>query len=278
MEKPNIKYNIFELSAIKFEELCADLLNAEYQFDKFFITDGPNDNGVDILALKGIKKLAIQIKHRYRIANSQLAKEIEKYKHLLEFHHEFIFMTSAHLAQDVKEDLESDKIKIISQQDILNLLEKHSDIAQRYFNIVEKKNKKNRQWLSTSIVGAIISIILSLFTFNNDKKDKTLSERIDNVEQTLQGIKGLEKDLESIKSDMIETDTENKKIMAEYKKMKGLENIVKDNKETLNDILNYQPWYKKILSYVLVFITGICTSIFASILLEKWKLRRELNK
>lgn len=280
MEKTNLKYQLFELSPQQFEELCADLLSAELQFDKYFITDGPNDNGVDILALKGIKKLAIQIKHRYRIVNNQLEKEIEKYKHLLEFHHEFIFITSANISKETINRLQSDKIKIISQQELFNLLDKHADVAQRYFTNVEKKNKKNRQWLSTSLIGALVSIILSLFTFFTDinKKNKTLTEKIDNVEQVLKGIKGLENDLESIKSDMIETDLENKKIMEEYKKMKGLEDIVNDKKESLNNILNYQPWYIKTLNYILGVLTGIFTSIIASILYERWKLKRELNK
>jgi len=280
MEKTNLKYQLFELSPIQFEELCADLLNAELQFDKYFITDGPNDNGVDILALKGIKKIAIQIKHRYRIVNNQLEKEIEKYKHILEFHHEFIFITSANISKETINTLQTEKIKIISQQDIFNLLDKHSDVAQRYFTNVEKKNKKNRQWLSTSLIGAIVSIILSLVTFFSDinKKNKTLTEKIDNVEQVLKGIKGLENDLESIKSDMIETDLENKKVMEEYKRMKGLEDIVNDKKESLNNILNYQPWYIKALNYILGVLTGVFTSIISSILYERWKLKRELNK
>lgn len=280
MEITNLKYQLFELSPIQFEKLCADLLNTELQFDKYFIIDGSSDNGVDILALKGIKKLAIQIKHRYKIVNNQLEKEIEKYKHLLEFHHEFIFMTSANISKETINKLQSEKIRIISQQEIFNLLDKHSDVAQRYFTNVEKKNKKNRQWLSTSLIGALVSIILSLFTVYSDinKKNKTLTEKIDNVEQVLKGIKGLENDLESIKSDMIETDLENKKVMEEYKKMKGLEDIVNDKKESLNNILNYQPWYIKTLNYILGVLTGVFTSIIASILFERWKLKRELNK
>ncbi len=280
MKNPSLKYQLFDLTPQKFEEFCADLLNAEYQFDKFFLTDGPNDQGVDILALKGIKKLAVQIKHRYKIPVGQLEREIERYKPLLEFHHEFIYLTSAILPKEAIKKLESDKVKILSQNEIFELLDKHTDVAQRYFTVVERKIKKTRQWFSASVIGAIISLILSLSTFflENKEKDKPLTERIDNVEQALKGIKGLEKDLESIKSDMIETDLENKKILAEYEKMKGLEDIVNEKKESLNIVLNYQPWYKTALNYFLGIITGIFTSIVASILYERWKLRKELNK
>lgn len=280
MKNPSLKYQLFDLTPQNFEEFCADLLNAEYQFDKFFLTDGPNDQGVDILALKGIKKLAVQIKHRYKIPVGQLEREIERYKPLLEFHHEFIYLTSAILPKEAIKKLESDKVKILSQNEIFELLDKHTDVAQRYFTVVERKIKKTRQWFSASVIGAIISLILSLSTFflENKEKDKPLTERIDNVEQALKGIKGLEKDLESIKSDMIETDLENKKILAEYEKMKGLEDIVNEKKESLNIVLNYQPWYKTALNYFLGIITGIFTSIVASILYERWKLRKELNK
>jgi hypothetical protein len=280
MEKPNLIYQLFDLSGEKFEELCADLLNAEYQFDKFFITAGSNDKGVDILALSGIKKIAIQIKHRYKIGKKQLEDEIVKYKPLLEFHHEFIFITSANLSNETINSVESDKIKILAQDDIIRLIEKHPEVGQRYFTIAEKKKKRNREWLYTSLIGGLASLIISISTLYSEfqSKDEPLTKRIDNVEQALKGIKGLESDLKSIKSDMIKTDLENKKILEEYEKMKGLEDIVNEKKESLNIVLNYEPWYKKALNYFLGIVTGIFTSIIASILYERWKLKRELNK
>lgn len=280
MDKNTLKYQLYDLTPQRFEELCADLLNAEYQFDKFFITNGPNDDGVDILALKGLKKLAIQVKHRYKIPTIQLEKEIIHYRRLLEFHHEFIYLTSASLSKETIMKFESDKIKIISQKEIFELLDKHTDVAQRYFTIVEKKIRKTRRWFSASVMGALISIVVSLSSLFLETKseDKPLSTQIDNVEQALNSIKELEDDLKAIKSDMIETDLKNKKILAEYEKMKGLEDIVNKKKESLNSVLNYQPWYMTALNYFLGLITGIFTSIIASILYDRWKLKRELNK
>jgi hypothetical protein len=280
MTKPNLKYQLFELSGEKFEQLCADLLNAEYNYDKFFITSGPNDNGVDILAVSGIKKIAIQVKHRYKIVYKELEKEIERHKPLLEYHHEFIYITSASISRKTLNKVQSDKIKILAQDDIIELLDKHSDIGQRYFTILEKKKKRNRTSFYASLIGVLISLFATFSTIYSEiqSKDKPLKERINNVEQALNGIKGLEKDLESIKSDMIKTDLENKKILEEYEKMKGLEDIVIEKKESLNIVLNYEPWYKKALNYFFGLLTGIFTSIIASILYERWKLKRELNK
>ena len=275
-----MKYNLFDLTASDFENLCADLLNSEYQFDKYFITDGPNDGGIDILALKGIEKIAIQIKHRYRFNNSQFNKEIEKYKPILEFHHKFIFITSAQITKEVIESINSKQIQVFAQNEIELLLDKHSDVAKRYFSNIEKKKKQNKKWLSTSLVAvsfSLISILINLYQ-DSRKVNRSLSERIINVEQTLSGIKNLESDLESIKSDMIKTDLENKRILEEYNKIKGLEHIVNEKKDSLKSIISYEPWYMKALNYFLGIITGIFTSIIASILYERWKLKKELNK
>ena len=276
----SIKDQLFNLTPKKFEEFCADLLNAENQFDKFFITVGTNDDGVDILALKGIKKIAIQVKHRYRIKKDELHLEIERCKGLLEFHHEFIYITSAKLSKEIIDEFETEKVRIISQHEILELLDKHEGVAQRYFSLVQKRNTHNKRWLSASFVGVIMSIASLLINFFIEKKveQKTLEHRIGNVESALEGIKGLEKDLESIKKDMIQTDLESKKILEEYKRMQGLKKLTKEQKESLNAVLNYQPWYKKVLSYFLAIITGIFTSIIASIFYERWKLRRQLSK
>ncbi len=280
MDESIIKKKLFELTPQKFEELCADLLNSEHQFDRFFITDGPNDQGVDILALKGIKKIAIQVKHRYQFRAGQLRQEIEQYKPLLEFHHEFIFISSAPIAKTTINELETEKIKIISQNEILELLKLHEDVSQRYFKASDQRKKNTRRWLSTSLIGLVLSVSSAFITFfmESQIEEKPLEERITSVENALKGLHGLEKDLESIREDMIQTDLENKRILEEYEKMKGLEEFVNNQKESLNIVLNYQPWYKKALNYILGVLTGIFTSIVGSILWERYKLKRQLSK
>lgn len=279
MEKQTLKYQIFELNSLRFSELCLDLLKAEYNFEKTFITDGPNDNGVDILALKGIEKTAIQVKHKYRIAKGSLSIEIGKYVHLLEFHHKFIYITSAQIDKKYIKECESDKISIISQDELIQLLDKHSDIAQRYFKIIEKKKKFIKIWFATSVAGIVTSILATFLTLVIDKKDsdKLLTTRIESVEQALQNIKGLEKDLEGIKEDMILTDFENKRIREEYEKMQGVEEYINEKKESLNLILSYEPFYKKVLNYLLGLVTGVFSSIIASILWNRYKLNKSLK-
>lgn len=279
MDNSKMKYQLFDLTPAKFEDLCYDLLNAEFKYDKSFITDGPNDNGVDILAIKGLEKTAIQIKHKYKFNENSLSNEIKRYEHLLEWHHKFIYVTSALVDEISRKNLESDKISIISQKEIYLLLEKHSSIALKYFTPVEIKNKSVKKWLSSSIIGVVLSIIASLSTFFIDKheKDNPLQNQIQNVEQALENIKGLEKHLADIKTNMIETDIKNKKILEEYEKMQGIEDVIKDKKESLNLILNYEPWYKKALTYFLGVLTGIFTSIIGNILYKRWKLDKILK-
>lgn len=128
-----------------------------------------------------------------------------------------------------------------------------------------------------SLIVALLSILSVIYTIFPEKTDKTLKNRIDNVERALDGIKGLEKDLEFIKEDMIKTDLENKRILEEYKKMEGLEKVINDKKESLNLVLNYQPWYKRFLNYFFGFLLGIASSVIAGIMREKWKLNKSLK-
>jgi hypothetical protein len=278
MTKKEKDYPIYDLTPSTFVELCHDLLKAEFNYEKTFILDGPQDNGVDILALKGVEKIAIQVKHKYKLDRISAIKELEKYKSLLGFHHRLIFITSAKVDKAVVQEFRTDKISIISQSELFNLLDKHTDIAGRYFKVAEKRNKLNQRWLSSSFVGIILTIISSVLTFYIDKKDdKPLASKIDNVEEALKNINGLEKDLEEIKDDMIKTEIEKTRIIEEYEKVKGLEDVINEKKESLNLVLNYQPWYKKLLDYFLGVLTGIFTSIIASILYEKWRQQKALK-
>lgn len=280
MNNIKLKYQVFNLTPDKFMQLCYDLLQAEFNYDKLSIIFGPNDSGVDISGTKGVEKTAVHIKHKYRIDKGSLEKEIQKYSYLLEFNHKFIYLTSSLIDKDLMGKYETDKISIISQTELFNLLDKHSDIAQRYFTALEQKTKSSKYLLTTASTGVIISVIIYLFTFMLDKNgnDKPLTNRIENVEVALKGIKGLEEDLKTIKDDMIQTELENKRILEEYEKVQGVEELINEKKEFLNIVLNYQPWYKKFLSYFLGLITGVFTSIIGSILFEKWKLKRALEK
>ncbi len=280
MDRKKLKYQIFDLTPEKFEELCHLLLKAEFEFDKAFILDITSDEGVDILAYKGIEKIAVSVKHKYQIDKSVLQPEIERLNKVLEYYHKIIFITSAIIDKKTISDFETDKISIISQGDLIKLLDKHADITKRYFKIVAQKNKSIRKWFTSSIAGVLISVFASIVTFMIDKKDvdKPLSHRIENVEQALKNIQGLEKDLEGIKDDMIKTDIENKRILEEYEKMQGLEEIINEKKESLQLVLNYQPWYKRILNYFLGLVTGISSSIIASILWSRWKLKKSLKE
>ena len=178
MTKPNLKYQLFELSGERFELLCADLLNAEYNYDEFFINRASNDNGADILAFSGIKKIAIQVKHRYKIVSKELEKEIERCKSLLEFHHECVYITSASIARETLNRIQSDNIKILSQDDIIKLLDKHSDIGKRYFTILEKKKKRNRTSFYVSLLGVFLPLVAAFITIYSgiQSKDKPLKE------------------------------------------------------------------------------------------------------
>ena len=277
MDKRKLKYKIFDLTPEKFEELCHQLLKAEFGFNKAFILDVSSDEGVDILAYRGLEKIAISVKHKYHLEINLVRHELEKLEQVLENYHKLIFITSAFIDKKVISAFETNKISIISQNELIKLIDKHSTIAKRYFQKVQRKNKLRIIWLVISLIVALLSILSVIYTIFPEKTDKTLKNRIDNVERALDGIKGLEKDLEFIKEDMIKTDLENKRILEEYKKMEGLEKVINDKKESLNLVLNYQPWYKRFLNYFFGFLLGIASSVIAGIMREKWKLNKSLK-
>lgn len=274
-----MKYHLHDLTTEAFTQLCGDLLNAEFHYDKMMFFSGTKITEADIETLKGIKKSAIIVKHKLTIPENSLVSEIEKAQKKLEFFHDVFYITSAKLPPNLQEKLSTQKIKIFDYDDIINLLKKHDDISSRYFSNLKSKNRKITAALVSSISGIIVTIIfsyLSIFDKNNHST-KPLEQKIQNVEQVLIGIKSLENDLESIKDDMVETEINNKKVLAEYEKMKGVQKLVNEQKDELNAVLNYKPWTTRLLEFAFGTIFGILTSIISSILFEKWKHKLSLK-
>jgi len=140
MDNQKLKYQIFDLTTNRFVELCHDLLKAEFDYDKTVITDAKDDKGIDILALKGVEEIAIQVKHKYKLSKENLEKELNKYVEILEAHHKFIYITSAKIEKNILNKYESNEVSIIPQNEPINLLDKHPDISQSFFLDIEHRS------------------------------------------------------------------------------------------------------------------------------------------
>jgi len=79
----SVVQKIYELNENDFTYLCFDLLNAEYKISSCHITDGANDNGIDIYAEKNYEKYAILVKHKYSFTDEKFIFEINRYKSLI---------------------------------------------------------------------------------------------------------------------------------------------------------------------------------------------------
>ena len=279
MKKEKIEQHIYDLTAEQFENLCVDLLNAEYKFENSISFNKTRENQIDFVGYKGLEKYGFEIKHKYKIDFSTLKKILDPFQSYFDFYHKFILITSANIDRGTIKHFENDKIKIISKNELIELLKKHTSVSERYFSILETKEKKNDRWYKVSLGGILAPIFLFMISTYFDYKDnqKPLENRIENVGKALESIKDLEKYLENVKTDMIKTDLENKKILEEFNKLQGVEDMINEKKESLKIVLEYEPWYKRLFSYFLVFITGISTSILGTILLNKWKLNKSLK-
>lgn len=275
-----MRYPLHDLSSEVFVQLCADLLKAENKFESVRLFSHSKNTGYDIEAFKGISKIAIEVKHKLIVTENALTQEILKAQKALEFYHEYFFITSAKLSSILKEEFSTRKIKILDQDNITKLLTKHNDIAESYFKNLKEEKKKIYARLFGSIV-AVLAILISSYTIffdgNQNQANKPLDQKIQNLEQVLNGMRNIESDLKSIKQDMIETEINNKRILAEYEKIKGVEKIIDERKSELNSVLNYKPWSTRLLEFLFGTAFGIFTSIISSILFEKWKHKLSLK-
>lgn len=280
MKESKLKYPIYDLTPEKFTRLCEEILSAEYNFDKLIIPEKEQISNADIVGYKGIESYSIQITHKYKISDRSLVVLLKLNKISQLNFNKRILITSAFIDENILTKYESNDSIIINQKKLFILLDKYEDISNRYFSIVNRKKTNRRYWIAISTVGILVSLLSigNMIFENKYKEEKSLTDRIENVEQTLEGIKGLEKDLEGIKEDMIKTDLENKKIIEEYEKIKGLEDLMMEKKEAMKLVFDYQPWYKTIAHYAYGLLSGIFCSIIGSILRDRYKLNKSLKE
>jgi len=104
-----------------------------------------------------------------------------------------------------------------------------------------------------------------------------LDAQIVNVESALKNINGLEIYLNDIKNDMVEMNKRNIAIQEEYLKMREMKEIINADKATLNNIITYEPWYIKVITFLSGLVLGISTSFISSVLYDKFKRNKALK-
>ena len=283
----NIKKLLFELSATDFERLCLRVLEKQ-GFQMLRSVESTADVGYDIQGRyqeeDKSKEVAVIIKHKLTLTVHEIDKILQKLFEIMTFNDLYILMTSAPITQSHSEVLDKlaekkANIRIIGQNELLNILSDFPDLVEDFFGPIRKKIRKKWFELIFSIAGASIGLIGVFFTVFQQIhiEGKPLDERIAKVESAIRNIKDLEEYLVDIKDDMVRREREVNLINEQYAKAQELKALTENQMETIKKALSTQGWKDIAFNLTMGFLLGIGSSFVASILHGKWKHRRSLK-
>jgi len=293
----NQPYQLYELSSEEFERLCIDLLVAA---DSLLIGEGEAaPRWIDAIAKRktknGDKFVAIEISHRttfhpegLRLFLERSAKEVRKFD-------EYIFITSSPIQEIHRQLVYSDaaktlnaEVKILGQQELIELLNSHQDIAAKYFKSVRDRVRHRRISTFVSSIALIASLtglvsnllydnIYSFFGSNRQTKSQ-FSTQIKSVEESLSRLSDLENGLRKLKGELQEKSIETARVTKEYEEAMKLKSLTTEQLDQVRKAVNAQSRIDVFLNYLFGFILGVAASVLATIITDKWKQRRALAR
>ena len=102
-----------------------------------------------------------------------------------------------------------------------------------------------------------------------------LDKRIQTVENALTSMRDLEKYLEKIKQDMVETEKATQLINERYAQAKELEKLTQDQVNAIRATLQAESWQRTIFNYAMGFVLGVASSfVLAFFIRDGARLRR----
>ncbi|MBD2837111.1 restriction endonuclease [Pseudomonas sp. JM0905a] len=286
--------DIYDISPKKFEELALSFLKEQGDLTAFGeIKPGNLNSRYDFSATLNDKdgkprRVAIEAKHRRNLTIQDLHKIAETAALMKEDFDDFIFITSAKLAQDKQELLTGlvqksgySLVKIYQNVTFESLT--RASNSQAVNEIIESKKSERTHFvygsasIAAGLAGALISVITNLPYFQAEEKN--IDSRIENVASALDSIKSLEKHLSEIRADMQKTQHESEIIKREYEKSQALKQLTDDQLTALRSAIGASSpaWWVKPLDYIFGFVLGIGASVVASIIYERFKRNKALN-
>jgi tRNA splicing endonuclease len=280
----------FDLSPSGFENLCFDLLYAEG--GNFWFNNDSNQRWFDIAGERFSPdgttiKVAVEVKHRRVFYPEGLRFFVDQLsKSDLQFD-EYMFITSSPLTTSQLKKLHSDivsptglKISLLGQMEVIQLLEKHQDIASKHLKAVERAARKRGTWLAVSLIGiftSVLSLKYATAPFTNDQERDSFKNKIHAVETNLNNLKGLEDSLIELKKELQKTSYESAKIKKEYEEALKLKEVTAEQLAHIKIAVSAQSSSDTLLNYFLGFILGVASSILATIITDRWKAKRALS-
>lgn len=274
--------DFYNLKPSEFERLVADVF-AQSGYLDVKLVGGPGDKGVDILAKRDDKQVAIQVKHKSRLSLHDLQLFIDHYFSNPSTPRNLIFVTSAELPKDIKSRIdripEGAQFEIVDRNSLLQMVQAHKEVSEQVMANAAQRQRSQKFRLSLSYVAGLCSILglfISFYSIIYPSK-APLDKRIETVEKALGSMHDLERYLSDIKKDMEDTQKATSVINQKYADAKELEKLTAAQLSALQTTLQGQNWRWTVLNYVFGFILGVASSLVASVLYARWQQRKALE-
>lgn len=283
-----LRYPLFELSAVELEKLCLELLQAEGGQFELSRNSAFDIKGDRITGNAKQEHIAVEVKHRTHFHIQQLKDFIAKMDVQPEGFNSLIYMTSAPISIRQRDLIESSipntqtrQIKVVGQHELHALLSKHQAIGEKYFKTaVEKKKKRTFIAAGALVMVAFSTLSLVSATWKDviSPQPFTFEDRINEVEQNLQSLKSLEESLNDLKVELLHKSAETARIQLEYEEALKLRSFTDDEINRFKRAASTANAMETFLNYFYGFIIGVFGSILATIITDRWKARRALNR
>lgn len=274
--------DLYNLRPEEFESLCADLLRAN-GFQEVSLVGGPKDMGVDLIARKDGFRYLVEVKHRKRLLHRREIQEIvDRIQRSGLQADGVILMTSSPIDDSAVNEVNTSlKFEILARDEISQLLESHQKLKEEKLLSARRRRYDQIKRTSLSGIAAVISAIAlntSIFQKDSDPSDLPLENRIQTVDNALEGIKGLEEHLKQIKLDMESTAEETQQIQEEYRQAMALKDLTEEQIAITRKALASETLGQKALTTLLGFVLGVASSVVGSVVYSKIKQFRALTK
>jgi len=274
--------SLYQLRPAEFERLAAEILKAE-GFESVQLVGGPADQGVDVIAQMEGRPVAVQVKHTRQLSRATLRDIVLRLSDSPYDAKQLLVITSAKATEADKAFLselsaEGVSVRLLAQQDVLDVLARHPDIEQAMVSPARSRSRRQRLEYWAGIIGALASLLAGLsvnFLFHKEAQ-APLDQRIETVERAIGSLKNLEQDLTDIKNEMVDTERAVEAINEEHRKAKELEKLTEEQFDAVKAALRSKNWQQTLLNYVLGFILGVASSLTGSVIYSRWKQRQAL--
>ena len=277
---------LYDLTPEEFERLIVALLD-ESGYSDLRILDGPSDRGIDIIGKFNNETVAIIVKHKKYLGLDDIIRSVKAYFSDPTKYGSLVFVTSAEITPQVKasfgkirEQLQDGRLfRCLGYQDIISMIDAYPKVANRFFGLAKRRLTSRRYQLAFGILGIVFSIaggLMSLYPMLIFPQ-AALDKRIQTVENALTSMRDLEKYLEKIKQDMVETEKATQLINERYAQAKELEKLTQDQVNAIRATLQAESWQRTIFNYAMGFVLGVASSFVASVLYSRWRQIKALE-